>query len=212
MSAPLVSLRSETDSLNDIKTVAETSFQQCYEMINDILKYSPNGRDDLQTLKMHMNAIANSQKEITGLIHAVNDTCNLTDRVNITEEQVTRQFLNTVNDYIEKSDIDDTQKDVLFSLDSFINNDQASDNHEEDTDLLVTKTTLSYKDPLTKCNIQDPVKSKLCKHSYERDSIMKYLSDKRKNCPYSGCQSKLSKSDLVDDFILKIQIGCPDFT
>jgi len=207
MSAPIIPLNKELDTLIDIKSVAESSFQQCKDMVKDFLMYSSD-IEDLQILKEHMNSVAVSQKEISGLIHATNQIDDLTGRVNLTESEVTTKFVEGFEEYIEENDIDDTQEDVLISLDSFINDNKISDlDQGEDNDLLVTKTALSYKDTLTQRIIQDPVKSKICKHSYERETIMAYLADKNKKCPFSGCQSKLSRMDLVDDFVLKVKLS-----
>ena len=41
MSAPLISLNSEIDDLNEAEDIAKTVFQQhCTEMIRDIMQYS----------------------------------------------------------------------------------------------------------------------------------------------------------------------------
>lgn len=50
-----------------------------------------------------------------------------------------------------------------------------SDMDVEDSELLVTTTIDSYKDPLTKAIIKDPVKSKTCKHVYCRSTIFRYI-------------------------------------
>lgn len=40
MSAPIIPLNKEVDTLTDMKSVAESSFQQCKDMIKDFLMYS----------------------------------------------------------------------------------------------------------------------------------------------------------------------------
>jgi|SaaInlStandDraft_6_1057023.scaffolds.fasta_scaffold06196_3 SUMO ligase MMS21 Smc5/6 complex component len=75
-----------------------------------------------------------------------------------------------------------------------------------DDDLVVdrARTKVSDRCPITLVPFTDPVKSKKCGHTYEREAILKVLSSVQK-CPV--CQKKLTANQLVDDLELfqKIQ-------
>lgn len=64
-------------------------------------------------------------------------------------------------------------------------------------------------DPISKAVIRDPVRSKKCKHVYERAMITDYIKQQKRKakCPYIGCSSKqLLMSDITDDSELQSQI------
>lgn len=62
------------------------------------------------------------------------------------------------------------------------------------------------KDPITKTNIKKAVRSKQCKHTYDKRSIEEYISQKERSkssriaCPVAGCVNKtLTRQDLEPD-------------
>jgi hypothetical protein len=59
---------------------------------------------------------------------------------------------------------------------------------ESDEDVAVSREVLSLKCPLTLRPMEEPFTSKQCKHTFERSSIVDYLSDApAKQCPQTGC-------------------------
>ncbi|KAJ8915127.1 hypothetical protein NQ315_000379 [Exocentrus adspersus] len=64
-------------------------------------------------------------------------------------------------------------------------------------------------DPISKAVIREPVRSKKCKHVYERSMIIDYIKQQKRKakCPYIGCSNRLLQvTDLVDDSNLQSQI------
>jgi SUMO ligase MMS21 Smc5/6 complex component len=50
--------------------------------------------------------------------------------------------------------------------------------------------------------LDDPLTSKVCKHSYSKTAIYEYLGKnphEKKGCPASGCAQKISRADLVQE-------------
>jgi len=78
------------------------------------------------------------------------------------------------------------------------------DSSSED-DLIVVKTEHNTIDPITKKQIEDPVRNKKCNHIYEKSTIYSMIELARENsksvkCPYMGCNCKdFKKTDLVKD-------------
>jgi len=74
-----------------------------------------------------------------------------------------------------------------------------------DDDLIVVKTEPCTIDPITKKQIEDPVRNKKCNHIYEKSTIYGMIDQARENsksvrCPYMGCNQKdFKKTDLVKD-------------
>jgi len=80
---------------------------------------------------------------------------------------------------------------------------------EGDEDLVMTQTTGSHLDPITRMPMKDPVKNTKCGHSYERASIQHLTrKGKKTKCPIAGCpnQDYVRPEDLIDDTALKREI------
>ncbi|KAL3990371.1 Zinc-finger of the MIZ type in Nse subunit family protein [Acanthocheilonema viteae] len=68
----------------------------------------------------------------------------------------------------------------------------------------VERIYYSKKDPYTKKDIKDPVQNKVCKHVYDRESVLANIHECKKRrlicrCPVSGCPNKkpLIMRDMV---------------
>ncbi|KAF8245648.1 hypothetical protein K440DRAFT_586945 [Wilcoxina mikolae CBS 423.85] len=74
---------------------------------------------------------------------------------------------------------------------------------EEDSDdeLEVAQERISYQCPLTLVEFVNPVTTRVCKHSFEKDAIFEMLRNQRGklDCPVAGCSQKLTAKDLVED-------------
>lgn len=84
---------------------------------------------------------------------------------------------------------------------------------DDDGDLVMTQTTGTHLDPITRAPMKDPVKNTKCGHSYERTSIQQLTRKGRKTkCPIAGCpnQDYVLMEDLIDDAALKRQIERAD--
>lgn len=207
MDAPIVSFNPFINSLNDTENTAKNVFKDCFETVMDALTFSSDKKGDVMKLKMCMNLIAESQKEMSTLARAATEICSLTDRSNLGREEAVTRFDQILHDFLKDDDIDENQKEQILSLQNVLESrHNPGDEDDRDSELLVTKETQSFKDPLTQRMIEEPFKSKICNHSFEKSSIMAYLATSNRKCPYSGCQSILRKEDLVFDLKLKAQI------
>ncbi|KAF8543011.1 zinc-finger of the MIZ type in Nse subunit-domain-containing protein [Trichophaea hybrida] len=74
---------------------------------------------------------------------------------------------------------------------------------EEDSDdeLEVAQERISYQCPLTLVEFVNPVTTRVCKHSFEKEAIFEMLHNQRGklDCPVAGCSQKLTAKDLVED-------------
>jgi len=147
-----------------------------------------------------MEKLAQQQRLIAGLSNAALNMENLIPETE-DEEQMLEKFDHLIQSCKEEECINDVAERAILAVENYIASSQQTDQSFDD-DLLVTETTESYKDPLTKLTIKDPVKSRTCNHSYERSTILKFLEKARK-CPHSGCIHVLSRVDLMDDLELK---------
>eukprot|EP00096_Caligus_rogercresseyi_P011909 TRINITY_DN4835_c0_g1_i1.p1 TRINITY_DN4835_c0_g1~~TRINITY_DN4835_c0_g1_i1.p1 ORF type:complete len:201 (+),score=71.77 TRINITY_DN4835_c0_g1_i1:53-655(+) len=81
---------------------------------------------------------------------------------------------------------------------------------EDDDDILVTKSSQSLVDPITKALIQNPVKNPHCGHVYDRDSVSSWLKSSKRDqlCPIASCPNKkpIRLNELKEDKLLKKRI------
>eukprot|EP00903_Cladosiphon_okamuranus_P010287 g9738.t1 len=80
----------------------------------------------------------------------------------------------------------------------------ADGNDEEDFDIVPAGgTQASLKCPCTSTTFVDPVKSKVCSHTYSRAAIANHIKIGSKGsgarCPVAGCSHKVALTDLVKD-------------
>mmetsp|Transcript_14007 Transcript_14007/g.32571 ORF Transcript_14007/g.32571 Transcript_14007/m.32571 type:complete len:281 (-) Transcript_14007:1467-2309(-) len=84
---------------------------------------------------------------------------------------------------------------------------QLGDDQDEDDELAVVQTAASanqsdskIKCPLTMAVMDDPVRSRVCKHSFQRAAIFEYLRRGKKRCPVPGCRNgSMTVEELEDD-------------
>lgn len=84
---------------------------------------------------------------------------------------------------------------------------------DEDDDLVVQREVISFKCPLSLVTMVDPYRSRLCKHTFERDAIIEYLRggppatrNLPKKCPQTGCEVEFTAADLVPDTVTRRRI------
>ncbi|KIM20242.1 hypothetical protein M408DRAFT_145661 [Serendipita vermifera MAFF 305830] len=85
---------------------------------------------------------------------------------------------------------------------------EEGDDSDDDDDVEVGGMVVTFRDPITKGWLEDPVTSKKCHHSYSRASMHAYLPSARdvKKCPAAGCGENVSRADLEADENLARQV------
>ncbi|GJQ73690.1 putative SUMO transferase [Trypoxylus dichotomus] len=102
--------------------------------------------------------------------------------------------------------------DMKVIIDSLNNVSSVPGTSEKMNDecLVLTQSIQLLVDPITKTELQNPWKNKVCGHVYEYSTIMDYINSKKGKglkCPYVGCaNANIRKADLVEDRNLLIKI------
>ncbi|KAI1472632.1 zinc-finger of the MIZ type in Nse subunit-domain-containing protein [Daldinia caldariorum] len=76
--------------------------------------------------------------------------------------------------------------------------DEASD----DDDLIVAEEHLDIRCPLSLVVMKDPYTSTKCRHTFEKDSIIQFLGNRRARCPQAGCNKEVTISDFHPDPVM----------
>lgn len=80
------------------------------------------------------------------------------------------------------------------------------ENGGDEDDLNISGGTISLKDPILLNIFEDPVISKVCKHTFERQSIVNHLQTSN-DCPIAGCSAKLNMNSLQPDDIMRLRVN-----
>ncbi|GFY48756.1 e3 SUMO-protein ligase NSE2 [Trichonephila inaurata madagascariensis] len=197
----LPSVLSEKEDLNTVNSILLETFKLCNETKSDLLEYSSDPNNDLTQFKENVMDIAGLQKDLSALIDTVDSIeSEIPEDCEPNLEEVSTIFDRVHLFNLQNQQLNEEAKNIINAVDTYISNQNSAAN--VDSELQVTDAISSYKDPITKALIEDPVKSKKCNHSFERKSILKYLQ-KYNKCPYSGCASILKRDDIVEDLALK---------
>ncbi|KAF2091351.1 hypothetical protein K490DRAFT_52577 [Saccharata proteae CBS 121410] len=82
-------------------------------------------------------------------------------------------------------------------------------NDDSDDDIAIASEKISTKCPLTLQELKEPVKSRLCPHSYEKKAMIDLIRQggvHTVQCPVTGCAKMLTEHDLVHDASLTRKI------
>ncbi|KAM4688897.1 E3 SUMO-protein ligase NSE2-like [Discoglossus pictus] len=78
-----------------------------------------------------------------------------------------------------------------------------------DEDIAVSQSQMNFMCPITQLEMTNPVKNKVCGHTYEREAIERMIQNrhqkkKKARCPKVGCDhSDMKITDLIPDTALK---------
>ncbi|KAF9649385.1 hypothetical protein BDM02DRAFT_1844775 [Thelephora ganbajun] len=76
----------------------------------------------------------------------------------------------------------------------------------DDDDIEIGGVTQDYKCPITLTQLQNPLTSKICNHSFSGAAIREFLSRGVKRCPATGCNERLTLADLKEDKSLERKV------
>ncbi|KAG8818893.1 hypothetical protein FRC17_010667 [Serendipita sp. 399] len=133
---------------------------------------------------------------------ATNWSARFDERLAAYEKQTSRQkYANNALYKEYKEEIwgaDPENEGAMPPLSSMIPKEDG-DEDDSDDEVEVGGMAKSYRDPLTRAWLENPMKSKLCGHVYSQASIFDFLRAGPADCPAAGCDKKISKKDLEPD-------------
>ncbi|CAO3587222.1 unnamed protein product [Absidia cylindrospora] len=77
---------------------------------------------------------------------------------------------------------------------------------DDDNEVVIAATKKSVKCPLTTTWLEEPVTSKLCKHTFSKNAIyglIRRSREKMVECPMPGCRKSLTESIFYEDTIME---------
>uniref|UniRef100_A0A8C5PNA2 E3 SUMO-protein ligase NSE2 n=1 Tax=Leptobrachium leishanense TaxID=445787 RepID=A0A8C5PNA2_9ANUR len=218
--APLMSFTSVDNSLSSLKNCQayiNTGMETTTNVALDLLE-SGCEADDVNSMESVMLEYAEMDRELNQYIYAVEDVMRklkrepqeqVPDLLVLVKERHTELQRKNAKDDLRKADKFIKFKDQLRETRMQMGVSQGETSDEGDEDIAVTQSMINLNCPITQSQMINPVKNKVCGHTYEKEAIEEMIQDrhhKKKNtrCPNLGCDHKDVKiSDLVPDTALK---------
>nr|XP_042902878.1 E3 SUMO-protein ligase NSE2 [Parasteatoda tepidariorum] len=180
MEERLPTISSEIQQLLEVESTLGEVFKHCDKMKSDILEFSQaDAAKELRTLKESMKHLAELQRQISSLSSAAQKIEELVTSDCEDEEEVLSQFESVITSCKEEETIDEYAERAIEQVEDYIARSENSVAEALDDDVLVTETTDIIIDPLTKLQIKEAVKSRICNHSYDKNSILAYLKSRK---------------------------------
>ncbi|OCT77160.1 hypothetical protein XELAEV_18032356mg [Xenopus laevis] len=221
-SAPVVSFSSVDNSLSSLKNCQgylHTGMDITVSVALDLLETGCESTevDAMESVMLEYSAM---ERDLKQYIHAVEETVQKLRREQmeqvpdlqslVQEKYATIQKKNDDED-LKKNDrfvqFKDQLREMRKQMGEKEEGDAAFENVDEDIAVLPSQQNLTC--PITQMDMTNPVKNKVCGHTYEKEAIERMIQDrhqkkKRVKCPKVGCvHSDMQISDLVPDTALK---------
>ncbi|XP_069587989.1 E3 SUMO-protein ligase NSE2 isoform X1 [Ranitomeya imitator] len=173
------------------------------DMESVMLEYATMNRD----LNQYISAVEETMRKVRR--HPPEEIPDLRQLVQATYEEQQRK--NTDED-LKKNDKFLQFEEQLRDLKKQLGVSQESNSpafEDEDEEIAVTQTIANFICPITQMEMENPVKNKVCGHSYEKDAIVRMIKNKHEKskyarCPKIGCDVvDMDISDLLPDNALR---------
>ncbi|KAG1696151.1 E3 SUMO-protein ligase NSE2 [Nymphon striatum] len=208
------------DEMARLEKQLEAGMTATHTIMQDVSEVGEVSDDKSRVLKSTMSEYVKMMKNLGNYMSAVNaiqkQLENQTCSDDISIDSMIQSKVKKVSD-AEVSN-DPRMKDFLSLLnngkDGGTNNGKTAQGllqeSSQDEDMLLDQAEVVTKDPITQKDMIIPVTNKLCKHNYDRESIINYMNSKANaRCPFAGCPNKtvLKENHLEINLILKKHIG-----
>jgi hypothetical protein len=168
------------------------------------------GEEDIQMYRESLKEIAKDnvekERQLQAYINAVGKLGNDGQDEEVGDIQAKlEKAVKEEQEKIDKTSIQITQESTYLDLCRELGEDQG----KEDDDIAVLPMEngeQSLKCPLTATLMENPVKNKICKHTYSRAAIMQHIAASARNCvcPVAGCQNRnVTASQLEEDKLME---------
>ncbi|KAM5157272.1 E3 SUMO-protein ligase NSE2 isoform 1-T2 [Mantella aurantiaca] len=216
------SLDSSISSLKNCQTYVDTGMDIATGVALDLLQ---SGCDtvDVGSMEAVMLEYAAVNRDLNHYIKAVEETIgklqqrqpeqipNLKDlvqeRYSALQSQNTDEELRQSAKFVQfKEQLKDLRKQMGMPT------EEPQVNSDEDEEIAVTQSIDNFICSITQMEMVNPVKNRICGHSYEKEAIEKLIQDRQRKrkptkCPRIGCDyHDVQVSDLIPDSALKRSI------
>ncbi|KAG8441640.1 hypothetical protein GDO86_010718 [Hymenochirus boettgeri] len=175
---------------------------------------------DVNAMETVMLEYASMERDLNQYIHAVEKIVkklkheqaeHVPDLLGLVKEKYDALQRKNVEDDLKRSERFVKFKEQVRDMRQQIQQNQEGDEGyvNVDEDIAVTQSQLNFTCPITQLEMKNPVKNKVCGHTYDKDAIenmilARHQKKKKATCPKVGCgHTNMQISDLVPDITLK---------
>jgi hypothetical protein len=203
----------------------ETAMMQASEVMGEEFKQDTNDFLQEQRDRLKKLAIRNVEKEreINAFIQALNllssevaagqknegDVCNYEKSIENKMEAEKRKHQTNMEDAPDTKEYRELCELMGEKLAKKKKNKRSGQNDDSDSDIEIeNKGRTKLKCPMTASWFEEPLKSKLCGHTYSKQAILSYIGDHPyKRCPVAGCNNnQLTKAQLEEDRFTEMKV------
>ena len=193
------------ETIRENKQIKETMEKYLMDLIDSAENYAKMDSVDQSVIESYITTakdIIQLENELDGHLMAL-DKARANPSVANDVEEFKKEYSNIVNQ--NKHPIDNNNQ-TLKKLQKVIWKGMHGDEPfpGEDEDIVVEDDFHNFICPLTKKRYVDPVKSRVCGHTFSKEAIYNLIG--RKNCikcPVAGCDKMFGRNELVDDIEMK---------
>ncbi|XP_074842770.1 E3 SUMO-protein ligase NSE2 [Carettochelys insculpta] len=212
---------SSLSSLKNCQSYINTGMDIATNVALDLVE-SCNDEEEVNSMERVMLEYAAMDRELKHYMQAVQDTVHQIKRDKPEDipdlKDVVKQKFTALESKNKDSDLQKNEKYMhfmeqlkrmrkQFGLQSDADANEAIEQIDED--IAVTQSQMNFICPITQMEMENPVRNKVCGHTYEKAAILKIIQHrehqkKKASCPKIGCTNlDVKKTDLVQDEVLK---------
>ncbi|KAM7309451.1 E3 SUMO-protein ligase NSE2 [Ixodes scapularis] len=194
------------DDIKRLKCNIAQGMDAIRSVATDVLEVceSDEARKNLELLKEHMKALIKEEHDAASYVEAADTLKQQARRQNVAPDKM-KDVLDTAYE-ASRARQPNPEHHVAFkgllNMVPLVEEGGSNEDSANDDSMLVSEENLQWKDPITQCDIEHPVKNTVCGHIYDKNSIAHYIkTTKHPRCPYLGCRNprSLRSTELVDD-------------
>ncbi|XP_053571323.1 E3 SUMO-protein ligase NSE2 [Bombina bombina] len=220
--APLISftfIDNSISSLKNCQTYISTGMEIASGVALDLLE---NGNmTDVNSMESVMMEYAAMERDLKQYIKAVEQTVNTLKREQLEEipdlKALVKERFSSLQGQNTDLDLQHNERVVQFkeqlremSRQMGLSVESTAETFEDiDEDIAVTQSQTIFICPITQLEMENPVKNKVCGHTYEKEAIERLIQNRHQKkdkatCPKIGCgHNDMKIADLVPDTALK---------
>ncbi|CAH2285901.1 E3 SUMO- ligase NSE2 [Pelobates cultripes] len=222
--APLISFTPVDNSLSSLKNCQayiNTGMEIATNVALDLLETGCDA-DDVESMEPVMLEYAAMDRDLNQYIHAAEEIVRklkrdpperVPDLLALVKERYSELQSKNAQADLKKNDRFIQFKEQLREMrrQMGVSQDETTEETFEDVDedIAVTQSQLNLICPITQVQMTNPVKNKVCGHTYQKDAIENMIQNsqlkkKKTRCPKIGCDhADIKIADLIPDIALK---------
>lgn len=159
--------------------------------------------EDFDEYREHVKKITEQNvlegRKLSAYISALGNIMNVEDVAEVDDyDSALESAMDKELRKITKNSVDVRQERMYLDICSKLGEASAAGaNGDDDLEIMAEESTLNLKCPIMGSLMQDPVKNKVCGHTYSKVAILNHIAIDRR-CPVAGCQNLHVKQDQLE--------------